>query len=124
MERALSLGEVLPVLQSLGLEVLTEQPYEVTRPDGSTCWLYDFLLEPPAGLNDGLARRLQDAFQAVWSGQANIDPFNRLVTVAGLTWREAAVLRAYGQYLHQLGIPWGRTFTATTWLRARPSPAV
>ena len=114
VERPLTLGEVLPILQSLGLEVLTEQPYELTRPDGSPCWLYDFLLELPAGLDGELAGRLENAFRAVWAGQAETDPFNRLVTVAGLTWHEAAVLRAYGQYLHQLGRPWGRTFTATT----------
>jgi glutamate dehydrogenase len=114
VDRAVSLGEVLPILQSLGLVVLTEQPHEVVRPDGETCRLYDFLLSPPAGLDQKLARRLEDAFRAVWSGHAETDAFNQLVTLAGLTWRQAAVLRAYGQYLHQLGTPWGRTFTANT----------
>src|SRR3954452_8423975 len=34
VERSLSLGELLPPLQSLGLEVLTEQPFQLTRLDG------------------------------------------------------------------------------------------
>lgn len=33
-ERPLALGEILPPLQSLGLEVLTEQSFHLTRPDG------------------------------------------------------------------------------------------
>jgi glutamate dehydrogenase len=111
--RPLGLGEVLPGLQSLGLEVLSEQPFQLTRPDGVECWLYDFILEPTsAGFDAASRRRIEDAFAALWAGDAETDPFNRLVTAASLTWREAAVMRTYGQYLHQLRIPWGRTFTA------------
>ncbi|MCW2768320.1 MAG: NAD-specific glutamate dehydrogenase [Nocardioides sp.] len=113
-ERPLSLAEVLPPLQSLSLEVLSEQPFQIIRPDGVTCWLYDFQLGAsslPVDRDGG--SRLEDAFRALWMGQAETDTFNRLVVSAGLTWREAAIMRTYGQYLHQLRTPWGRTFTAT-----------
>jgi glutamate dehydrogenase len=112
--RPRSLAELLPPLQSLGLEVLSERPFEVVRPDGLTCWVYDFHVTTTTLPRDPRSReRLEDAFRAIWSGQAETDAYNQLVVTAGLTWIEAAVMRTYGQYLHQLRTPWGRTLTAT-----------
>ncbi|WP_407806132.1 hypothetical protein, partial [Staphylococcus aureus] len=38
----ISLSQVLPVLQSLGVEVLDARPHVVQRLDGVQCWIYDF----------------------------------------------------------------------------------
>ena len=46
----------------------------------------------------------QDAFAAVWAGRGESDGFNALVLRAGLTWRQAMVLRAYAKYLRQAGL--------------------
>ena len=43
----------------------------------------------------------QDAIRAVWDGYNEIDGFNALVLAAGLTWRQATVLRAYAKYMRQ-----------------------
>ena len=52
------------------------------------------------------ARELfQDAVRAVWDGYNEIDGFNALVLAAGLTWRQATVLRAYAKYMRQGGTP-------------------
>ena len=57
-----------------------------------------------SGRGDGRpATRFQDAFAAVWAGEAESDGFNALVLRAGLTWRQAMVLRAYAKYLRQAG---------------------
>ena len=45
--------------------------------------------------------RFQDAFSAVWRGDAESDGFNALVLEAGLTWRQVTVLRALAKYLRQ-----------------------
>ncbi|WP_055590330.1 NAD-glutamate dehydrogenase [Peterkaempfera griseoplana] len=102
---AVSLTEVLPVLQRLGVEVVDEHPYELRRADGSTAWVYDFglKLRTSGGLGDEARERFQEAFAAVWTGQAENDGFNELVLQAGLTWRQAVVLRAYAKYLRQAG---------------------
>ena len=55
--------------------------------------------------DDQLTERVERAFLAMWKGQAETDAFNQLVG-AGLDWSEAALLRTYGQYLHQLGVSW------------------
>ena len=53
-----------------------------------------------------LARELfQDALRAVWDGYNEIDGFNALVLGAGLTWRQATVLRAYAKYMRQGNSP-------------------
>src|SRR5215471_19204913 len=116
LERPVSLTEVLPRLQSLGLDVLDEQPFAVTRPDGVACWIYDFRVQPPqnaAARAADVRQRVQDALGAIWEGHAETDPFNGLVVSCGLTWQEAALLRAYYGYLRQGGFPLGRAYVAS-----------
>ena len=101
-----SLSLVLPRLQEMGVEVIDERPYRIDRFGRPTAWVYDFGLryEPTGELPGDDARTLfQDAFAAVWAGQAESDGFNALVLRAGLTWRQAMVLRAYAKYLRQGG---------------------
>ncbi|GJF30086.1 NAD-glutamate dehydrogenase [Kitasatospora sp. NE20-6] len=101
----ISLTEVLPVLQRLGVEVLDEHPYALKRSDGTTAWVYDFglRLREATGLTDEARDRFQEAFSATWTGRAENDGFNGLILTAGLTWRQAVVLRAYAKYLRQAG---------------------
>ena len=101
----ISLTEVLPVLQRLGVEVLDEHPYALTRSDHSTAWVYDFglRLREATELTDEARDRFQETFAATWTGQAENDGFNGLVLTAGLTWRQAMMLRAYAKYLRQAG---------------------
>jgi len=104
----LSLTQILPLFTHMGVEVTDERPYEVTRGDGVTLFVYDFGLRAPASddwgtSTDGDARRtlVQDAVRAVWGGQAESDGFNALVLGAGLTWRQVVILRAVAKYLRQ-----------------------
>jgi glutamate dehydrogenase len=102
----ISLSVVLPVLQSMGVEVVDERPYEILRADGSVGWIYDFGLrfdpERVVGI-ESLRERFEAAFAAAWLGAAESDGFNALVLASGLTWREATVIRAYARYLRQTG---------------------
>ncbi|MFE2961037.1 NAD-glutamate dehydrogenase [Nocardia tengchongensis] len=108
---AASLSRVLPILHSLGVEVVEERPYALTLPDGSQRWIYDFGLcvpEPPAALTDsrpgqGVRRHVEDAVTAMWFGRTEIDALNELVLRAGLRDRQISVLRAYAKYLQQAG---------------------
>ncbi|GGO97390.1 NAD-glutamate dehydrogenase [Wenjunlia tyrosinilytica] len=111
------LTEVLPVLQRLGVEVVDERPYELRRADGSKAWVYDFGLRVDVSsgdLSDDARERFQDAFAAVWTGRAENDGFNSLVLRAGLTWRQATVLRAYAKYLRQAGSTFSQDYMETT----------
>jgi glutamate dehydrogenase len=112
----ISLSRALPVLQHLGPDVLDEQPFEVTRTDGTECRIYDFGLRfsaeymPEDVLTEGAKARLAEAFIRSWRGDASIDGFNRLVLTAGLDWRQVSVIRAYTHYLRQLGTPYTQRY--------------
>ncbi len=111
--RMIPLGEVLPILQRFGVEVLDEHPYELNRESGEAAWIYDFGLRvaDPEQLRDQAARdRFTAAFAAAWSGQIENDGFNALVVSAGLTWRQVTVLRAYAKYLRQGGTPFSQGY--------------
>ncbi|MEU2877126.1 NAD-glutamate dehydrogenase [Streptomyces sp. NPDC007070] len=116
-----SLSHVLPVLSRLGVEVTDERPYELRCADRTTAWIYDFGLRMPkdaAGIGDHLGddarERFQDAFAAAWTGKAENDGFNALVLSAGLSWREAMVLRAYAKYLRQAGSTFSQDYMEDT----------
>ncbi|HEX8867216.1 MAG TPA: NAD-glutamate dehydrogenase domain-containing protein, partial [Lentzea sp.] len=114
----ITLSDVLPMLQRMGVIVVDERPYEIAREDGVQCWIYDFGLRIDQKSLDQLSEsdlenvrvRFQDAFAAVWRGEAEVDRFNSLVLQAGLTWQQAAMLRAYAKYLRQAGTPYSQDY--------------
>ncbi|CAM5351113.1 NAD-specific glutamate dehydrogenase [Streptomyces californicus] len=115
-----SLSAVLPALQQLGVEVVDERPYELRCADRTHAWIYDFGLRMPVvtgnggHLADDARTRFQEAFAAVWKGEAENDGFNALVLGAGLTWRQAMVLRAYAKYLRQAGAMFSQDYMEST----------
>ncbi|NBH04920.1 NAD-glutamate dehydrogenase [Amycolatopsis sp. SID8362] len=119
-----TLSKVLPVLQAMGVEVVDERPYELHREDGGACWIYDFglridqkvIAKSDAGAITELRDRFQDAFEAAWRGDAEVDGLNGLVLRAGLTWRQVAVLRAYSRYLRQAGSAFSQDYIQNTLL--------
>jgi glutamate dehydrogenase len=102
----ISLSDVLPMLQNMGVRVVDERPYHVERPGEPMAWIYDFGLRHVLGddIDQGQVRVLfQEAFARIWRGEVENDGLNRLVTAAALSWREVNILRAYSRYLRQTG---------------------
>ena len=65
----------------------------------------------PIDLTDGGAL-FEDAFLSVWRGDVDNDGYNGLAQTAGLWSGEVTILRAYGRYLQQAGIPQSQDFIA------------
>jgi glutamate dehydrogenase len=105
----LSLSEVLPILSSMGVEVIDERPYGLVGLDRES-HIYDFGLRYHRRLPSGSRELFQDAVTAVWEGDNEVDGFNALVLAAGLTWRQATVLRAYAKYMRQGGTPFAQDY--------------
>ena len=102
----ITLSDVLPQLQHMGLEVVDEHPYRFTGPSGhGSFWIYEFGLRAPATAAAVVGARpiFEDALTALWHGRIEDDGFNALVLSAGLSWREVNLLRAYAKYLRQAG---------------------
>ncbi|MFF5293560.1 NAD-glutamate dehydrogenase [Paractinoplanes globisporus] len=111
------LSAVLPVLHSLGVQVVDERPYEIRRDDG-TIYLYDFGLRPPTEHRElaEVRPQVENAFAAAWRGEAEVDGFNELVLRAGLTWRQVVVLRAYAKYQRQAGSVFSQRYIESTFI--------
>jgi glutamate dehydrogenase len=103
----LSLTDILPIFTHMGVEVVDEQPFEVTRADGEELAVYDFGLRVKdastwASMSHERLRELfEGAVLAVWQGEAESDGFNRLVLGAELSWRQVVILRTIAKYLRQ-----------------------
>ncbi len=116
--RTASLSQLLPMLQSMGVVVLEERPFTVTRPDGLPVWIYQFKIAPhptfqlasTAAERDASAERFADAVTAIWNGRIEIDRFNELVMRASLTWQQVVLLRAYAKYLRQVNFPYSQSY--------------
>ncbi len=106
------ISEGLPMLENMGLRVISERPYEVEFEDDSVMWIQDFEMEYPHGsiVPASVNQIFQDAFYRVWRGQLESDGFNRLILGAGLTWRQVSLLRAICKYLLQTGLPFSQTY--------------
>ncbi len=117
----IALADVLPVLGSLGVELVTEQPFrfEGTDAEGDPRgeFLFDLGLscQVPGQLRE--VRELwEEGFLAVWRGLAEPDGFNALITRAGLDWRQVAILRCYARYLRQVGSTFSQELVEATLL--------
>jgi glutamate dehydrogenase len=138
----ITLSQVLPQLQHMGLEVEDEHPYEF---GGSiSCgpaeghlakpfWIYDFGLKPVRGAQaletvvgteeeraTAVRAGFEAALTALWNDQTEDDAFNGLVLDAGLTWRQVVLLRAYARYLRQVGVRFSQDYLQRV-LRSNPA---
>ena len=112
-DQTVSLSDVLPMLENMGLRVLDEDPYEVNLTDGSKLWINDFNVAyyHHDTLDIEMVRdNFKDAFNKTWCGEVENDGFNRLVLGARLSWREISVLRAYAKYLRQAGFTFSQDY--------------
>ena len=105
---AAPLADVLPVFDNMGLKALLEEGYAIRRHgEDEAVWTHEFLLHDPRGADLSFADvkdPFEETFVAVWTGRAENDPFNRLVIELGLSWREAALIRALARYRQQTGL--------------------
>src|SRR5690606_16744460 len=116
------LSDALPMMENMGLRVITEHPFRIEFPgrDGDqVAWIQDFEVESPRADLDvnGIDASFEEAFSRVWRGDAENDGFNRLILGAGLTWRQVAMLRAYGKYIQQVGVPFSQSYVEETFNR-------
>lgn len=102
--KTIELSDVIPVLEHLGLKVLSENPYAIQKHGSELVWLHDFQLSYnlPGQLEVLKVKELfQEAFSSIWNKSTDNDAFNKLVLAAELSWREVFILRSYASYMRQ-----------------------
>ena len=113
---AIALSDVIPLLENMGLRVLTEQLSEFALPAG-TVYVQDISVKPATQCAFDIGQvgdAFEDAFAAIWRGDAENDSFNKLVLGARLGWRQVAVLRGYCKYLLQIGVTFSQSYMEET----------
>ena len=113
------LSDALPMMENMGLRVISEHPYRARRSTASASYIQDFEVET-AGAEldvDSLDENFEEAFAQIWRGNAENDGFNRLILAAGLSWRQVAMLRGYCKYLLQTGVPFSQSYIEATFAR-------
>ena len=109
------LSDVLPILENLGLHIVSERPYELRLPEAESLWIQDFDMKPAHGGDvdlDVVRELFEEAFRRTLEGDAENDCLNRLVISAQMHWRQVAVLRAYSKYLLQTNMPFSPDYMA------------
>ena len=108
----LPLSDAVPALENFGFRVVAEIPNKLA--EGELGTIHEFTLALQHGDDAGpvldRAIAIEAAISDVLNGNAENDPFNRLVVGTGLTAREAVWMRAIYRYLRQTGT----TFTIYT----------
>ncbi|MEP6908756.1 MAG: NAD-glutamate dehydrogenase domain-containing protein, partial [Pseudoxanthomonas sp.] len=114
-ERDLPLSDALPLMENMGLRVISEHPFRL-EVDNQTVYIQEFEVESTFGEIDVENRNqaFEEAFARIWHGDAENDGFNRLVLGAGLEWRQVALLRGYCKYLMQTGVPFSQSYVEET----------
>jgi glutamate dehydrogenase len=109
------LSDALPMMENMGLRVISERPYRL-QVDDTPVYIQDFEVESAAGAidADASAEAFGVAFARIWHGDAENDGFNRLILSAGLHWRQVALLRGYCKYLLQTGVPFSQSYVEAT----------
>jgi glutamate dehydrogenase len=111
--QAIPLSDVVPILENMGLRIISERPHEIKLPDHNTVWITDYRMVHPKGEilePEHIKDDFQEAFSAIWSGFAENDRFNRLVLNAKLGWRDISIIRAYYRYLWQTGLVFSQSY--------------
>ena len=111
--RPVPLSDIMPMLERMGLRVLSARPYQIETRQGACYWITEFDMLPAFGIDVEVLEVkdiFQEAFARVCSGEMENDGFNRLVLAAALNWRQVVVLRAMCKYLLQTRMPFSQTY--------------
>ena len=112
-EDAIPLSDALPILENMGMRVISEQPFSLRLQDGPRIWINDFGMKPireTAVEIESVKENFQESFARVWAGEAENDGLNQLVIMAGLNWRQITILRAYAKYFRQTGFTFSQSY--------------
>jgi glutamate dehydrogenase len=112
----ITLSEALPMLENMGLKILSEHPYEMDLGE-SIVVIQDFEVQAAVHCNfdiEQIKDSFQTSFERIWRGQAENDGFNKLILGAQMEWRQIAVLRGLCKYLLQTGVPFSQAYMEET----------
>jgi glutamate dehydrogenase len=114
----LPLSDVLPIMENMGLNVITERPFEIEPSHfDHAVWIHDFLIEAddPTVSPDvaKIKKAFEDVFKRTWNLQMESDSLNMLAFYSNMPWQDITILRSYIHYLRQTGVPFSLPYIET-----------
>jgi len=117
LKDSIPLSQSMPILESMGLNVLVGRPYRITL--GRTIfWIHHFTLDRAESICDidreKVPRYFSELFESIWNQKSENDAFNNLLFSACIKSRNIQILRAYTAYLQQIRFPHRRGYIIET----------
>lgn len=112
----LVLSDILPMLENMGLTVISELPNEITPAHiNKAIWVHDFALKLPGDGKDAAAIKalkpvFEEAFRAIWSSETENDRLNNLIVSSNMQWRKISLLRVIIGYMKQMRLSYSSAF--------------
>ena len=112
------LSTMLPILENMGCQVIDVHPHLIS-PDWNKSGdvvMRDFRLSIPHYEKldlENVKPLFEEGLSKVWLGEVENDGYNALILRAGLSYRQVEIIRAYGKYLKQTGLPYSEGYVAS-----------
>ena len=110
------LSDIMPILENMGFDVIDEYTFLITplyKDALAAVHMHHFRLSVPALDNlplKNITAAVEEALFHIWEGNMQDDGFNKLIVLAGLSWRQVVVLRSLGKYLRQTGFTYSQEY--------------
>ncbi|MDH5354027.1 MAG: NAD-glutamate dehydrogenase [Gammaproteobacteria bacterium] len=117
LKTAIPLSHSMPILESMGLNVLIGRPYRIRLGD-ELFWIHHFTLGDSENICDLDVEKVplyfSELFASIWNQSSENDAFNRLLFSACIKAQNIQILRAYTAYLQQIRFPPSREYIIET----------
>jgi glutamate dehydrogenase len=117
LKDSIPLSQSMPILESMGLEVLIGRPYRI-RLGNRNYWINHFTLEHGKNICDvdpqNIPPYFSELFESIWRRRSENDAFNHLLFSACIKAENIQILRAYTAYLQQIRFPHSREYIIET----------
>lgn len=117
LKDAIPLSSSMPILESMGLNVLIGRPYRI-KLGSKLFWIHHFTLGDSENICDLDVEKVplyfSELFASIWSQSSENDAFNHLLFSACMKARNIQILRAYTAYLQQIRFPHSRDYIIET----------
>lgn len=109
----LSLSDIMPILENMGLNIIDEHTYQVQPAHCDThIWIHHFRLKPSVEHGEirlfDIKKNFETVMKYTWEGIIENDFFNQLVIKARVKWRDIIMLRSYAKFLRQIRFPYSQ----------------
>ena len=117
----LTLSDTLPAIENLGFTAIDEQSFAIKETlDIKQSWIYEFTLATQGEIQVPFAtlkENIEIALEKINVGIFSSDSLSKLLVISGMDWKKIHLLKALTSYLHQTGIPYGRTYVQLTLIK-------